>query len=50
MAEWLRLTSENIQVEKIQMGLKEVMEDIWLLIIPNSPPTPSGARESLKLH
>lgn len=31
------------------MGLKGVMEGIWLLIIPNSPPTPSGAKKSLKL-
>lgn len=30
------------------MGLKEVVEEIWLLIIPNLPPTPSGAKKSLK--
>lgn len=27
MAEWLRLKSENSQVEKIQMGLKRVVEE-----------------------
>lgn len=31
------------------MGLKEVVEEIWLLIIPNLPPTPSGVKKSLKL-
>lgn len=31
------------------MGLKGVVEEIWLLIISNLPPTPSGAKKSLKL-
>lgn len=47
-----RMTQTQIRKEssrKIQMGLKGVVEEIWLLIIPNLPPTPSGAKKSLKL-